>query len=79
MSTSNEGVNEFYQCDRKQLKDLFNDKYPIFDVLWRFHGRCQVDHSVQTEQDQRQLEIERMFVNAEKEGHGINSELNLLF
>ena len=78
MSTSNEGVNEFYQCDRKQLKDLFNDKYPIFGVLWRFHGRCQVDHLVQTEQDQRQLEIERMFVNAKK-GHGINSELNLLF
>ena len=61
------------------FKDLFNDKYPIFGVLWRFHGRCQVDHSVQTEQDQRQLEIERMFVNAEKEGHGINSELNVLF
>ena len=63
---------------RKQSKDLFNDKYPIFGVLWRFHGRCQVDHLVQTEQDQRLLEIERMFVNAEKEGHGINSELNLL-
>ena len=33
---SNEGVNEFYHCDRKQLKDLFDDKYPIFGVLWRF-------------------------------------------
>ena len=38
-----------------------------------------MDHSVQTEQDQRQLEIERIFVNAKKEGYGINSELNLLF
>ena len=31
----------------------------------------QVDHSVQTEQDYRQLEIEQMVVDAKKEGCGI--------
>ena len=51
MSTSNEWIKEFYQCDGKQHKDLFNDKYPIFGVLRRFHGSCRVDHSVKTEQD----------------------------
>lgn len=44
-------MNEFYQCkEEKKLQDLFNDLYPIFSVLWRFHGSFKVDHSVHVEQ-----------------------------
>ena len=43
-------MDKCYQYDRKQYTDLFNDKYSIFSVLWRFRGRCRVDYSVQTEQ-----------------------------
>ena len=71
-------MDKCYQCDRKQYKDLFNDYYSIFGVLWRFDGRCRVDYSVQTEQkDERQVDIESMFVDAMKKGHGIAWELDL--
>ena len=36
MSTLNGRMNEFYSCDRKEQKNLFNDKYPVFGVLGVF-------------------------------------------
>ena len=42
----------------------------LASIFLRF-AAFQVDHSVQTEQDYRQLEIEQMVVDAKKEGCGI--------
>lgn len=58
---------EFYRCDRKTKEGFFRR---LASNFLRF-AAFQVDHSVQTEQDYRQLEIEQMVVDAKKEGCGI--------